>query len=89
MVFRNVFGIVIPFTSKDISKKAPKLTFSVIQDWIFENYNEHISKSSISMVKQKCGIEKLEFGCKAKRMPQVKTENEKKVLEAFRYFEII
>lgn len=89
MVFRNVFGIVIPFLSKDISKKAPNISFSMIQKRIYDMFGKQVSKSSISQVKEKCGLYKLEYGCKAFVIPQVKTENEKMVIEAFKYFNII
>ena len=89
MVFRNVFGIVVPFPIKDISKNTPNLTFLVIQNWIYDRFGKKVSKSSISQVKAKCGIEKLEYGCKANLIPQIKTENEEMVLEAFRFYNII
>ena len=89
MVYRNIFGIVIPIENKDISIEAPNLSFSVIQKWVCDNLGKNVSKSSISQLKDKCGIIKLEYGCKASIIPQVKTENEKAILEAFEFFNII
>lgn len=41
------------------------------------------------MVKDKCGIDKLEVNAKAKCIPDLKTEKEIVVLEAFKHFNIV
>ena len=88
-VFRKVFSIIVSTKSKDVPKKTAKLTFGLIQTWIEENYGIKVSKSSITQVKNKCGISKLEFGAKCSSIPELNREKEKLVLEAFRYYGLI
>ncbi len=88
-VFRNVFSVVVPYKSKDIPQKTVKLTFGLFQKWIEDNYGVKVSKSSISQVKNKCGISKLEFGVKCDIVPELKSEKERLVLEAFRHFGLV
>ena len=85
-VFRNVFSVVVPLNPKDVPQKTEKLTFALIQKWIEENYEVKVSKSSITQVKNKCGISKLEFGVKCVAVPELKSEMERLVLEAFKYY---
>lgn len=88
-VFRNVFSIVVSTKSKGISKKTAKLTFNLIQNWIEDNYKVKVSKSSVTQVKNKCGISKLEFGAKCNIVPELNTEKERLVLEAFRHYGLV
>ena len=88
-VFRNVFSIIVSTETKDIPPKTSKLTFGLLQKWIEDNYGVKVSKSSITQVKDKCGISKLEFGVKCDIVPDLKTEKEKLVLEAFQFYGLV
>ena len=57
-VFRNVFSIIVPTKSKDVPQKPARLTFGLLQKWIEDNHGVNVSKSSITQVKNKCGIQK-------------------------------
>ncbi len=63
-------------------------SFKCIKKWIQYTYGVTVNNSSISMVKKKCGIDTLERGATTV-IPQVKTDKERLVLEAFKYLEII
>ena len=65
------------------------LNFQNMGKWIEDNYGVKISKSSISQVKNKCGIQKLEFGAKCEIVPELKTEKERLVLEAFMHYGLV
>ncbi len=88
-VFRNVFSVIVLTKTKDVPQKPAKLTFGLLQKWIEDNHGVKINKSSISQVKSKCGIQKLEFGVKCEIVPELKTEKERLVLEAFRYYGLV
>ena len=88
-MFRNVFSIIVSTKSKDISQKPAILTFGLLQKWIEDNHGVRVSKSSITQVKNKCGITKLEFGVKCESVPYLKTQKERLVLEAFKYYGIV
>lgn len=88
-MFRNVFSIIVPTKSKDVPLKPAKLTFGLLQKWIEDNHGIKVSKSSITQVKNKCGIQKLEFGAKCVDVPELKTEKERLVFEAFKYFGLV
>ena len=88
-VFRNVFSIIVSTETKDIPPKTSKLTFRLLQKWIEDNHGVKVSKSSITQVKDKCGISKLEFGVKCDIVPDLKTEKEKLVLEAFQHYGLV
>lgn len=88
-VFRNVFSIIVPTKSKDVSQKPAKLTFGLLQKWIEDNHGVKVSKSSISPVKSKCVIQKFDFGVKCDIIPELKTEKERLVLEAFKYHGLV
>lgn len=57
-VFRNVFSIIVPTKSKDVPQKPARLTFGLLQKWIEDNHGVNVSKSSITQVKNNCGIQK-------------------------------
>ena len=86
--FRNIVSIVLATNNTDIPKKPSQLTFSSIQKWIEGMYGVKVSKSSITQVKNKCKIDKIEFGAKG-IMPELQTEKEKLVLKAFEHFKIV
>ena len=88
-VFRNVFSVIVPTKTKDVPQKPAKLTFGLLQKWIEDNHGVKISKSSITQVKSKCGIQKLEFGAKCEIVPELKTEKERLVLEAFMHYGLV
>ncbi len=85
-VFRNVFSVIVSTDTRDIPTKAQKLTFAMLQQWIEETHGMTVSKSSITQVKNKCGIEKLAYGMKATIIPELKTKKENLVYEAFKHF---
>ena len=64
-------------------------TYAAIQKWVEDNHGVKVSKSSVTMVKDKCGASKLDF--KAGKEPDsgIKTAKEKLVLEAFRAFGVV
>ena len=88
-VFRNVFSVIVPTKTKDVPQKPAKLTFGLLQKWIEDNHGVKVSKSSVSQVKNKCGIQKLEFGAKSEFVPELKTEKERLVLEAFKHYGLV
>ena len=88
-MFRNVFSIIVSTKSKDVPQETAKLTFGLLQKWIEDNHGVKVSKSSVSQVKNKCGIQKIEFGAKCENVPKLKTEKERLVLEAFRYYGLL
>ena len=88
-VFRNVFSEIVPTKTKDVPQKPTKLTFALLQEWIEVNHGVKVSKSSITQVKSKCRIQKLEFGAKCEIVPELKTEKERLVLEAFKHYGLV
>jgi len=88
-VFRNVCSIIVPRNAMDIPQETPKLTFALVQKWIEDNHGVAVSKGSITQVKSKCGIQKLEFGAKCEFVPTLNTEKERLVLEAFRHYGLV
>ena len=90
VVLRNVFMIIVAVDFQEkVESNTTVITFSTIQKHIKENYNVDVSKSSITQVKSKCGIQKLEFGAKCEIVPELKTEKERLVLEAFRHYGLV
>ena len=88
-MFRNIFSVIVSFDGKDIPNKSANLTFAMLQKWIEDNHGIKVSKSSITQVKNKCGISKLEWGVKCATVPELKTEKEKIVLDAFRHYGLV
>ena len=88
-VFRNVFSVIVLTKTKDVPQKPARLTFGLLQKWIEDNHGVKVSKSSITQVKNKCGIQKIEFGAKCNVVPELKTEKERLVLEAFKYHGLV
>ena len=86
--FRNIVSIVLATNNTDIPKKPSQLTYSSIQKWIEGMYGVKVSKSSITQVKNKCKINKIEFGVRGV-IPELQTEKEKLVLKAFEHFKIV
>jgi hypothetical protein len=74
---------------KDVPQKPAKLTYGLVQKWIEDNRGVTVSKSSITQVKNKCGIQKIEFGAKCEVVPNLKTEKERLVLEAFEHYGLL
>ena len=91
-VYRSTFGIVLDTSGYDAEQCDPDCppTYAAIQKWIEDNHGVKVSKSSVTMVKDKCGALKLDF--KAGKEPDsgiIKTAKERLVLEAFRAFGVV
>ena len=91
-VYRSTFGIVLDTSGYDAGQCDPDCppTYAAIQKWIEDNHGVKVSKSSVTMVKDKCGALKLDF--KAGKEPDsgiIKTAKERLVLEAFRVFGVV
>ena len=91
-VYRSTFGIVLDTSGYDAEQCDPDCppTYAAIQKWIEDNHGVKVSKSSVTMVKDKCGALKLDF--KAGKEPDsgiIKTAKERLVLEAFRVFGVV
>lgn len=88
-MFRNIFSVII-FTNRiEIPKTTAKITFASVQKYIKDTYNVDVSKSSITQVKNKCCIDKLEKNAKNVENITLKSEKEKLVFETFKHFEIV
>lgn len=74
---------------EDVSKKSANITFAMLQKWIEDTHGVKISKSSITQVKNKCCISKFVVGNKCNTIPNLKTEKEKLVLDAFRHYDLV
>ena len=91
-VYKSTFGIVIDTSGYGAEQTDPNCppTYAAIQKWIEDNHGVTVSKSSVTMVKDKCGALKLDF--KAGKEPDsgiIKTAKERLVLEAFRAFGVV
>lgn len=91
-VYRSTFGIVLDTSGYDAGPCDPDCppTYAAIQKWIEDNHGVKVSKSSVTMVKDKCRALKLDF--KAGKEPDsgiIKTVKERLVLEAFRAFGVV
>lgn len=91
-VCQSMFGIVLDTSGYDAGQDDADcpLTYAAIQRWIEDNHGVRVSKSSITMVKDKCDA--LEIGFKAGKEPDsgiIKTAKEKLVLEAFRALGVV
>ena len=87
-----MFSLIISCDwAKTINKtKNDSISFSIIIDWIYENFGEKISRSSISQVKVKLGIESLTSSrIIVNDISSIKTQKELLVIKAFKHFEII
>ena len=63
-VFKSAFGIVLDTNEYDTLPEDQtdySFTFTGIQKWIKDNLDMNVSKSSITMVKEKCKIAKIDF----------------------------
>lgn len=87
--FKNQFAIIFDVNWSYEPPKRNELSFASIRDWICDTYGLEISNSSISQVKAKCHIDSLEEPGDDVCIPKLKTDKEKAVLEAFRYYNII
>lgn len=91
-VYKSTFGIVLDTSGYGTEQSGPDCppTYAAIQRWIEDNHGVKVSKSSVTMVKDKCGASKLDF--KAGKEPEsgiIKTTKEKLVLEAFRALGVV
>ena len=65
------------------------ITFSTIRDWIQKKYGVIVSNSSISQVKEKCGIDEFKLDMKLECECENLTEKEQYVLMALKHFKVI
>ena len=88
-VFGNVFGIIIELSQPPRTKEYA-LTFGGIIHWVYDHYGVQISRSTITQVRNKCGLNSLETkGEKEIVLPNLKSEKEKMVIEAFKNLGIV
>ncbi len=88
-VFGNVFGIIIELSQPPRTKEYA-LTFGGIIHWVFDYYGVRISRSTITQVRNKCGLSSLEArGEKEIVLPSLKSEKEQMVIEAFKNLGIV
>ena len=90
-VYKNVFALVIDINDDECNVDAHNysISFRGIRAWIKDMYDVELSNSSISMVRDKCGIEKIEINARYKEIPSLKSKKEQLVLEAFKHFNIV
>ncbi len=92
-VFKNVFSVILYVDMSaeyEDAVESDVITFKMIQDWIMYTYDISISKSSITQVKNKCGLKELKIGSAvAESNPKLRSQKEKYVLKAFKYFKIV
>ena len=86
-----MFALIVDIIDDECEQDAQNdnISFRRIRTWIKETYNVEISNSSITMVKEKCGIEKLQVDANFKEVPFMKSKKEQLVLEAFKHFNIV
>ncbi len=92
-VLKNVFSIIL-YVDMDAeyedATSNDTITFRMIQDWILYTYDVSVSNSSITQVKEKCGLDKLRIDSAVlESNPKLKSKKEKYVFDAFKYFKII
>ena len=92
-VLKNVFSIIL-YVDMDAeyedATSNDTITFRMIQDWILYTYDVSVSNSSITQVKEKCGLDKLRIDSAVlESNPKLKSKKEKYVFDAFKYFKIV
>ena len=65
------------------------ITFSTIRAWILKRYGVIVSNSSISQVKEKCGLDEFKLDMKIECECENLTEKEQYVLMALKHFKVI
>lgn len=62
-VYKSTFGIILDTSGYGAEYGVPECppTYADIQKWIEDNYGVKVSKSSITMVKAKCGALEIDF----------------------------
>ena len=92
-LYENVFGITFYLNEHDTVTQAKndyQYTFTGIQKWINDNLGVQVSKSSITVVKDKCKIDKIGFKTGIEPEPGiVHSDKERAVLKAFRALGIV
>lgn len=91
-VYKSTFGIVLDTSGYGAEQNDPdcRPIYAAIQKWIEDNHGTKVSKSSVTMVKDKCEVLKIDF--KVWKEPDsgiIKTAKERLVLEAFRVFGVV
>lgn len=79
------------YYDKYVAKHDDKtsITFEDIRNYVKIKYGINISKSSITEVKKKCKINNFDNLYQNVKIPCLKSEKEKLVLEAMKHFNII
>ena len=92
-VFKNVFSVILYVDMSaeyEDAVESDVITFKMIQDWILYTYDVSVSNSSITQVKEKCGLDKLRIDSAVlESNPKLKSKKEKYVFDAFKYFKIV
>ena len=90
-VFRNVCGIIfdVKFQKdvEDVNSDNVQASFGNIRKWVEKNYGVRVSNGSITQVVMKCEMSSL--ADEAKVIPDLQTEKEKLVYEAFKKFGLV
>lgn len=90
-MYKNVVALIIDINNDGCNDGAPSYSISYrgIRAWIKDFYDVEISNSSITMVKEKCGIDKIEINADYNKIPLLKSKKEQLVLDAFKHFNIV
>lgn len=85
-VFRNVFGlsVYVKDFAQENTDKCP-MTLSGVIRYVRDEYGMRVSKSSVCAVRDKCGADVIALGA-ARVVPELNTEKERAVYEAFKVF---
>ena len=89
-VMKSSFCMI--FESKILEKfevERLDITFSTIRDWILKKFGVIVSNSSISQVKEKCGIDEFKLDMKLECECSRLTEKEQYVLMALKHFKVV
>jgi len=77
---------------RELAKSESKATYAEIQQYVFKNNGFEVSTLYIAQVKKKHGIierENYNMGDGKAKVPQVPSEKEQAIEEAFKYFMMI
>ena len=90
-MYKNVFALIVDIIDDKCEEDATDniITFRRMRSWIKDAYDLDVSNSSITMVKNKCGINELMANARYEKVPVLKSRKEQVVLEAFKHFNIV
>ena len=88
--FRNVFGITVYMKDFDLNEDVEPypLTIGGIRRYVRDEYGVEVSKSSVCAVRDKCGASEIGLGT-AKVVPELKSQKELAVYEAFKALGVV